>query len=165
MTGYNTHIGNSSVQKSGELLFFFFCEILNQQGFDAENGLMHGLKAFLSFGLDENALAPAIFRIRIQLNEPFLLQPGQKTGYCGMAQMEFSLNIPGTGRFLLIGKESHNPALGGSEIHFLQGGGHGLVSTPMQDTDIMAVFVVQNNHLLKRSLLRIYFSTTAIWMQ
>jgi hypothetical protein len=35
----------------------------------------------------------------------------------------------------------------------------------MQDTDIMAVFVVQNNHLLKRSLLRIYFSTMAIRMQ
>ena len=82
-----------------------------------------------------------------------------------MAQMEFSLDIPGTGRFLLIGKESHDPALGGSEIHFLQGGGHGLVSTPVEDPDEMSIFVVQNDHLLKRSLLRIYFSTMAIRMQ
>ena len=82
-----------------------------------------------------------------------------------MAQVEFGFNVTGTGWFLLMGQETHDPSLGGSEVHFLQGGGHSLIGTPMQDTDIMAIFVYQNGHLLKGSVLQNYCNTGCFLMQ
>ena len=79
--------------------------------------------------------------------------------------MEFGFNIPGARRVLLMGKESHDPSLGGSEIHCLQSGSHGLVGTPVENSDEVAIFIVQNDHLPKRSLLQIYSNTTRIRMQ
>ena len=64
-----------------------------------------------------------------------------------------------------MGQKTHDPSLGGSEVHFLQGGSHGLVGTPVQDPDKMAVFLVQNDHLLKGSVLRNYSNTGWFWMQ
>ena len=116
---------------------------------------MHSLMAFQSPGLNIDSFAAPVKRIGTKLNEAFLLQPGEKTGDCGMTQMKFRLDIPGTGRFLLMCNEAHNAALGGGEVHFFQCSGHGLVGTPVQDPDEMAVMNIQMNHLQKCSVLQI----------
>ena len=65
-----------------------------------------------------------------------------------MGQLKFRFQIPGTGRFLGMGQVSHNPALGGSEVHGFQSASDGLVGTPVQNPDQKAVICFQKGHLL-----------------
>ena len=63
--------------------------------------------------------------------------------------MEGLFHVFGTGGLGLAGKIAHDVALGGSEVHFLQRGGHGLIGAPVEDPDQMAIVAAQNDHLLK----------------
>ena len=63
--------------------------------------------------------------------------------------MELVFDIPGAGRLLLMGEVAHDMALGSSEVHFFQCGGHSLVGAPVEDADKMTEMDVQNDHLLK----------------
>ena len=127
---------------------FFLRKILHQPGFDVQDGLMHGLMALTALGLDEDPLAPAVIGIGGELDEAFLLQTGQQAGNGGVTQLERGFDIPGAGWFLLMGKVTHDVALGSGQLHFLQFRRHGLVGTPVEDPDEMTQVILQNDHLL-----------------
>lgn len=132
---------------------FFLCKILHQPGFDVQDGLVHGLMAFQTFGQNVDPFAAAVIEICPELDKALLFQPGQKTGNGGMAHMEGFLNIPGAGGLFLTGQKTHNVTLGSGEVHVIKGCSHSLIGTPVQDPGQMAVMELQNDHLLKCSVL------------
>ena len=156
MAGCAAHIGNGTMQKCRKLFFFFRGKVLHQSAFYGQDGLMHGLMVFMTFGENVDPFAAPVFRVRLQFQKPFLLQPGEKTGYRGMTQVKSLFNILWTGRFGLMGKITHDPSLGGGKLHFLERCGHGLIRAPVQDPYQMAVEDSQNHHLQKCSMLLKY---------
>ena len=165
MCGAAAHVGDGPLQKIGKKFFFIRCKIPDQLLLNVCNGLVHGLMALMALWLDVDPFAAPIVGIGPELDKPLLLQPGEKSGNGGMAQVEGFFQIPGTGRLFLPGKKSHDMSLGSGELHFFQRRRHGLVGTPMQDTGIMTVILLQNDHLLKCSKLRNYITTAPIRMQ
>ena len=112
MYGVAAHIGDSPLKKNSKLFFFFGGKVLDQLLFNMHDGLMHGMMTFQTFALDVDSFVPAVIGIRPEPNKPFLFQPGQKTGNGWVTQMEGFFDIPGTGRFCLLGQKTHHMALG-----------------------------------------------------
>ena len=71
--------------------------------------------------------------------QALLFQPGKKSGDGGMAQVEFRLNIPGTGRILPMGKIAQNMSLRCRQIHLRQRMGDGLVELTVKHLKIECV--------------------------
>lgn len=63
--------------------------------------------------------------------------------------MEGFFDILGAGGAFPMGKKAHNVALGGSQIHFFQRPGDGLIGTPVQDPGLVSIMSFQSDHLLK----------------
>ena len=97
------------------------------------------------FALFQNVdpLAAAVFRICPQLQEAFLFQPGENAGHRGMGQMEFSLQIPGTGGRVGMGQISHDVSLNSGQFHGFHSSVHGLAGTVVQHPDQKAVVCLQ----------------------
>jgi len=149
------HIDDGPLKKGGEQLPFLRGEILHQFFLIAENNAVHGFMALDALGKNIDPLAAAVNRVRAQLQEALLLQTGQKAGDSGVAQAQGGFNIPGTGGLGLPGQITHDVALCCGELHFFQSVGYGLVHTPVQDPQKMAIMRGQIDHLQKCSLLPI----------
>ena len=148
--GIATHVGDGAGQKIFELRLFLLGEAGNKPGFDGLDALVHPIVTFLALWKDVDPLAPAVEFIGTKFDEAFLFQPGEQTGYGGVTQAEFFLNILGAGGLFAHGKKSHDMSLGRGQIHFFQSPCNGLVGTPVQDPGLVTVMLFQCAHLLNR---------------
>ena len=69
-----------------------------------------------------------------------------------MTQVKNLFDIPGTGGFRAVGKETHDMPLGGGQIHLRQLAGNGLIHGAVEPLQPGAVVLIQREHLsfLKR---------------
>ena len=152
VTGVAAHIGDCAAQKGAELFYFCLREALNHLGFYFQNGAMDSLCKFPALGQKVNPFAPAVGFVGLKLDEILLFQPGQQTGNCGVAQVEFLLNIPGAGGTFPVGDIAQNGALRGSQVKMHQCLSHPLVGAPVEDSDIVAEVPFQKDHLQNKNV-------------
>ena len=138
LAGACAHVLDGALKQIGEQLPLFFRESRHHSGFIVIDGAVDPVVALFAFGQNEDPLDPPVIRVCLQTDELLLLQPGENTGYCRMAQMEFVFNVPGAKRLPDVGKIPQYAALGGGKIHLFQLRGHGLIGTPVQGAGQMA---------------------------
>lgn len=85
MWGAAAQIGNGTVQKIAEKLFFFRGKAAYQLLFDIQNGLVDLLLALDTLGQNIDPLAAAVMFIRAQLHKALLFHPGKQSRYGRMA--------------------------------------------------------------------------------
>lgn len=144
--GGAAHVGNGAFEKIVKKCLFLLREALKHSRFGSTDGLMDPVVALPAFFQNEDPLAAAVFFVGADFDEAFFLQPGQKTGDGGMAQVEFRLNIPGAGRCFPVGEEAENGPLGGCQIHLRQRAGNGLIRAPVKHPNVMTK-LWQREHL------------------
>lgn len=147
MGGFETHVGEGTLQKCRKLFLFRWGKTLHQLAFRSQNGLMDGCIAFDSLGEHVDPFAAPVLFIGTEFYEAFLLQSGQKSRNGGMAEMEHFFDIPGAGRSFAMGQVAHDMALCRGQIHFFQFVGDGLCGTGMEHAKQGAIVFLQRDHL------------------
>ena len=132
-----------SLQQGAKRCLLLLTEALHKLVFVAENDLVQSVLAVYALGQDIDPLAPPVCRVPAQLHKALLLQPGQKAGHRGMAQVEGLFQIPGAGGLGVGGKIAHDLPLSGGKLHSLQSSGHILIGAPVENPHQMPDICVQ----------------------